>query len=168
MEELKEKILDTLLSKISISDFEIWLYSQDELINLISHNNFIYRLVTINYKKESSYKHLEDLAIELCNEDEYMLLLTERTCQDIIAAKTSKEILSKSFELVQKFNYNSDYELIWEIYLANNKYNLVETGYLRPSVFNLNIKTVSKKILSELENCSSLQSKIQFVKDGFL
>ncbi len=50
MENLKLKIFDVLTNKISISDYENWLYTDPEILNAIETNDLVYKIICLNYK----------------------------------------------------------------------------------------------------------------------
>ncbi|MFD0963276.1 hypothetical protein [Pseudofulvibacter geojedonensis] len=168
MDRLKLKIFEALSLKITMLEFEKWLYKQENLMCLIDSNDFIFELVTINYKNPNSYNYLKNLANENYLEEECILFLLEKTCLDIINVKTSDKICDKSMEVVKKYTYDCGYELLWEIYLLYTQHNLVEIGYMRAKEFNLGFKKEAQKIIQNLNKCVSLEAKIQLLKNGFL
>lgn len=69
MEALKLRIFDVLTEKITVSEFENWLYNQNEIINNLNTNSFYFELISIDYTTENWAKKLHKLSKETYDDD---------------------------------------------------------------------------------------------------
>ena len=58
MKALEYKIFDVLTERITVSQFENWLYTNDELLSNLDSNPYYFDLFTINYSNDEWSKKL--------------------------------------------------------------------------------------------------------------
>ena len=97
MEAVKLKIFDALIEKITVSEFENWLYNSEEFMNQINSNSFYFDVISINYKSDKWGSELNCLAKE-CLDGDYIeiLKITDLILKPIILSeKTNQEIIMR-------------------------------------------------------------------------
>lgn len=53
MDALKLKIFDVLLERITVPEFENWLYDSEEILNDLESNSLYFDVITINYRNKT-------------------------------------------------------------------------------------------------------------------
>lgn len=115
MEQLKDKLFGVLAGSIEALDFEKWLYEQQELMDMIESNAFVYQVVCLNYK------NLEVIAIDrICesigDEEAYLVSKLERGCREILKTKEPREILDIITSIGAYYDYESESNVLEEFY----------------------------------------------------
>lgn len=59
MQALENKIFEFLSNKVSVLEFETWLYNSEEFISQINTNSFYFDIISINYRENNCIKMLE-------------------------------------------------------------------------------------------------------------
>ena len=61
METLKRKIFDVLTGKITVSEFENWLYNCEEILENLDSNSFYFDVIEVNYKSNKCKQLLTNI-----------------------------------------------------------------------------------------------------------
>lgn len=164
LDELKENIFSVLLKQTSIIDFENWLYSQDEIINSIENEKFIYDLVTINYKEENAYQLLRSKAFEKFKYEEYVVLVIGINCEKILLEDNWDGVYNLFYDF---FDYDKEYGLMWSFSSINSRMDLVELGYETKTSIYKEIKELSQKVVNQLKELNTADDRVSFLENGF-
>lgn len=167
LSKLKRKIFSILLEKIEINEFETWLYNNDDIIKLINEDNFIYDLVTINYKKKDAISLLQKVVFKKLEYEEYIILVIERNCKKILELNEWNSIYKLFNEIFGFFDYDKDYFLMWRFYSINSRIDLIDIGYETKTNIINEIKKLSLLILNQLKHCNTTSERIKFLVEGF-
>ncbi|MEP5339135.1 MAG: hypothetical protein ABJL44_01595 [Algibacter sp.] len=166
METLEYKIFDVLTEKISVLEFENWLYNYDEFISQINVNAFYFDVISINYKSDSWSKALDNLIKEKYDEDFMILHRIKRSCLNILKSENTEEVYQILKKLVTPLDYNTDYSVLWEFYSIKEYYKLFKEGLLRKNNFNEEAKFYAKQVIDLTQNCRSFEeTKQSLIKD---
>lgn len=163
MEVLKLKIFDVLTEKISVLEFENWIYNSEEFMSQINTNSFYFDVVSINYKDE---KWSEKLALLIKEKyDEYFLILYEiqKSCLEIIKSKEPKQVYQILSKLLVNFDYDTDYDILWEFYSLKNYFELYEEGIIKKHNLLEEAKFYSEQIIFLTKNCKSFEETKQAI-----
>lgn len=129
MEILKQKIFDVLSYKLEVLEFEKWLYESPIISENINSNAFVYDVVTINYKSKHWINALKDIVFKKYDFEEYLISLIKYNCENIIKSKSSHESFMAVNDIMRYFEFETDYNLLWDFYIFDCDYDLIETGY---------------------------------------
>ena len=128
MEQLKDKLFAVLAGSIEALDFEKWLYEQQELMEVIESNAFVYQVVCLNYKHLTILKSVDKICESIGDEEAYLVSKLERGCREILKTKEPNETLDIINSVGAYYDYESDYNLLQEFYffedvlVINNNY----------------------------------------------
>nr|WP_321233829.1 hypothetical protein [uncultured Psychroserpens sp.] len=164
MDALKLKIFDVLIEKISVSEFENWLYTSEEILSKVNDDSFIYELITINYKSKKWRLEIEELLYENLKKEDLMLMQIKNTCYKLSNSKSyivSSNILRN---FMNYFDYNTDSSIQYEIYGLYCENELVGSGFRSEKEFNDAVKKVANEILELLYNCQDLNEKRELIR----
>lgn len=161
MEALKLKTFDVLTEKISISDFEEWLYSDQEVLNALDSDDLVFDIMTLNYKEMNSLDTLLKLASEKFNYEENTVISIISSCRKIGLLESKTSIFQEISKTVQDFDYETNYSLLWTFLGFNNEIDMIEEGLIKEDDIIPRIKKLAEIIISKFENCSSLSEKLK-------
>lgn len=167
LDELKERIFSILLKQIDIIDFENWLYSQNEIIDFIESDKFVYDLITINYKEENAYQLLKSKAFEKFKYQEYIILVIGINCNKILLQNNWDDVYKLFYEIYGFFDYDQEYGLMWRFYSINSRMDLIEIGYETETSIYKEIKELSQRIINQLKDLSTANERVKFLENGF-
>ncbi|WP_281987756.1 hypothetical protein [Aquimarina aggregata] len=167
LNKLKEKIFSVLLKKTEMNELESWLYNEENIINSIENDSFIYDLITINYKDENAISLLEEIVFKKIKHEEYIILVIERNCENILDLCEWNSIYKLFNEIFGFFDYDKDYFLMWRFYSINSRIDLIHIGYESKTSITNEIKELSLQILSKLKECNTSDERIKILTDGF-
>lgn len=163
MEALKLKIFQVLTEKITVLEFENWMYNSEEFMGEINNNSLYFDVISINYKDEKWFKKLEQLCNNEFTEDFLLLFKIENSCLEVMKSSTAKETYQILSKLLVNFNYDSDYDIMWKFF---NIHDCLET--FNGSMFNENelleeAKFYSKQVIELTKNCIEIEDSKQLL-----
>ena len=164
METLKLKIFDVLVNNITIEEFENWLYNSKLLEEKLKENSLIFEVVNINYRLDNSMKMLKNIASNIFEEDDFLVMKIEENCKKIVNTDDPKNIEKYVLNIVQDYNFDLESNVYWEfysLYYSFDGYDYI--NYTKRSLDKLNSKTIdyAKTVLYNLRNCKNLEEKKQ-------
>jgi hypothetical protein len=164
MEAIKSKIFDVLTNRISITQFENWLYDSEEILENLKEDSLYFDVVTINYKSKSWRTDLKAITLNKFTFEFTEIVKIEESCTLIVNAKTAEEIYNVISKLVKDFNFETDYSILWEFLRLKDYFDLVKEGLI--SVGNLEKQSrfyASKtlKIVSNGEDFESIKKDLE-------
>ena len=106
MDALKLKIFDVLTEKISVSEFENWLYSSELLDEKLKENSLMFEVVNVNYKLENSLKMLKNIASTIFDDEDFLVIKIEDNCRKIINTNEPEKIKDYVFNIIQDYNFD--------------------------------------------------------------
>ncbi|MBU2926620.1 hypothetical protein [Winogradskyella psychrotolerans] len=164
MEVLKLKIFDVLVNNITIEEFENWLYNSKLLEEKLKEDSLIFEIVNINYRLDNSMKMLKNIAYNIFDEDDFLVMKIEENCKKIVNTDDPKSIEKYVLNIVQDYNFDSESNVYWEFY--NLHYSLDGYDYMnysKGSIDKLNTKTIeyAKSVLNILNKCKNIEEKKQ-------
>ena len=166
MEALKLKIFDVLTEKIAVSEFENWLYNSEEFMNQIDSNSFYFDVISINYKDEKWQKQLDDLTRRKYDEDFMILYNIERCCIEILESQNPEKIYQILSKLVHDFDYDTDYNILWEFYSMKDYYELFKEGFCPKYNLLQEAKFYATQVIYLTKNCKNFEeTKKALTKD---
>lgn len=148
MEVLKLKIFDVLTERISVLEFEEWIYNSEEFMNQINVSPFCFNVISINYKSEEWAKNLNNLVKENYEEDFLIIHKIERSCLDIIASEKGEQVYQILSKLVYGFDYDTDYSILWKFYSIKEYYDLFKEGILKKCDINEEAKFYAIQVIN--------------------
>lgn len=166
METLKLKIFEVLVNDISIKEFETWLYNSEEIISKIRTNNFIYKIITINYKSEKWRIQLEELTFSKFDKDELIVLIIEKECNRIIHTENYDEIYSSLSKIMMHFDYETEIKTMWNFFSLWDQFDLIELQYYSKSTYYSDVKQLALETYSLLKTCQNISQKMAILKSG--
>lgn len=157
MEALKLKIFQVLTEKITVLEFENWMYNSEEFMSKINNDSFYFDVISINYKDENWFKKLEQLANKEFTEDFLFLFKIKNSCLEVMKSSNARETYQILSKLLVNYNFDSDYEIVWKFF---NIHDCLET--FNGSMFNENTlfeeaKFYSKQVIELTKNCIEIE-----------
>ncbi|GAA3643282.1 hypothetical protein [Flavivirga jejuensis] len=157
MEVLKLKIFDVLIEKITVSEFENWLYNSEEIIENLNSNPYYFDLISINYKNEEWLKQLNNLIKEKYSEDYLIILKIEKGCLQICQSKTPYQVYQILSELIRDFDYDTNFDILWKFYSLYKYYESFEGSMFNKYSFEKEAKFYSEQVLRISKNCKDYE-----------
>src|SRR5690606_41813064 len=108
MEILKQKIFDVLNYKLEVFEFEKWLYESPIISENINSNDFVYDIVTINYRSNHWINSLKDIVFKKYDFEEYLISLIKNNCENIIKSSSSHESFMAVNDIMRHFEFRSE------------------------------------------------------------
>ena len=164
MELLKQKIFDVLNYKLEVFEFEKWLYESQIISENINSDDFVYDVVTINYKSIHWLSELKAVVFKKYDYEEYLISLIKYNCEHILKSKNSHESFMSINNIMRYFEFETDYDLLWDFYLFDCDYDLIEVGYWTEENYNSEAKKLAETILEKFKNCYSLDEEREVLK----
>ncbi|WP_397364061.1 hypothetical protein [Olleya sp. R77988] len=152
MEALKLKIFDVLTGKITVSEFENWLYNCEEFISLINSNSFYFNVISINYKDEKWKKQLDNLVKEKYNENFKLVYKIERSCLEIIESNEPKKVYEILTKLTLNFDYDTDYYALWDFYSIHSRFDTFYGSMFNENELLKEAKFYAKQVIESTKN----------------
>lgn len=148
METLKRKIFDVLTGKITVSEFENWLYNCEEILENLDSNSFYLDVIEVNYKSNKWKQLLTNIFKENISEEQIEVFRIENICEKIISSKTFDEthlILKEEFK---DFNYDTNFSILWKLYLLYDHFEFVIEGFKQEGELEAEAKFYAKETLN--------------------
>jgi len=152
MNELSLKIFDVLTKKISVSEFENWLYNSEFLQNDLKENSLVFDVININYRNPNALKVLKNITSNVFDDKDLIIMKIIENCYKIINANNSRDYEKYVYNIIENYNFDIECEAYWEFYYFYNGFNgydfynnnkkAIET--LNSNVFNY-AKTIIEK-----------------------
>lgn len=155
MDALKLKIFDVLLDRITVSEFENWLYDSEEILENIKSNSLYFDVITINYRSRTWNTDLNNLVISSLGKNYYEILEIKKACSDIIESETFSEAHSVLNTLTQNFDFDTDYSILWKLYTLKDYFDLVSEGFCKVGTLLSEAKFYSKQTLKLIKTTQS-------------
>jgi len=162
MDALKLKIFDVLTEKISVSEFENWLYSSELLDEKLKEDSLMFEVVNVNYRLENSLKMLKNIASTIFDDEDFLVIKIEDNCRKIINTNEPEKIKDYVFNIIQDYNFDIESNVYWEFYSLYYSFEGYEyKDYTKGSLDRLNTITIEyiETILYNLNKCSSIEDK---------
>jgi len=163
MKTLKLKIFDVLVEKITVLEFENWLYSSEFLKEELRSNSLIFNLVGLNYKKDGIIKKFKEITSEVFCDKERLTIRIELECRNIIKANNSEEIENSVLKIIEDFDFDHDFHVLWDFHSLYNSFE----GYYDKNHSGCNFegtdedtKTLAEQTLKRIGNCNNIEEKI--------
>lgn len=163
METLKLKIFEVLVEKITVLEFENWLYNSEFLKEELKSNSLIFSLVDLNYRNDNIIKKLEEVTSGILCEEEKITLVIEQECRNIINVSNSKEIEKSVLRIIEDFDFDDDFQVLWNFYDIYHSFE----GYYDANYFGGDFEAIDKETkalaeqtLKKIENCNNIQEKV--------
>ncbi|RZN83860.1 MAG: hypothetical protein EVB11_03825 [Winogradskyella sp.] len=164
MKALKNKIYQLLIEKITVSEFENWLYNSEEILSKLNSNAFCFDVISIDYRSSDWHEELNKL-IQTNFEDDYLEIIRIRKwCSKILKSQTFTEI-NDVFEIVyQNFDFDTEYSIYWEFYTLRDYFGLVEDGIWKVGTLIQQAKHHSNqtiKIIAKYDDFKSVKKALE-------
>lgn len=166
MKELKLKIFDVLSKRILITEFETWLYNSEEILSGIQNNNFVYQVITVNYRDEKALYVLEKITFDFYDKIETNCITIEKICREILVSQTIEEIDEVLYPFRNFFEYETESRVLWVFYELYEELMLVLDGFSNKKYFLVDSKKLASKTLEKLERCITISDRKNFILSG--
>ena len=151
MEALKLKIFNVLVDKITVSEFEDWLYTSEEILNNLENNLLYFDVITIDFRGKSWRLDLKTIVLNALNSSYFEIIEIKEICSKIVNAKTYQEIHKVINHLEEDFNYDTDYAILWELYKLKDYFDYVEGGFCYVGTEEIETKFYSEQVLKTIQ-----------------
>ncbi|WP_271764739.1 hypothetical protein [Aquimarina algiphila] len=129
MKKLELNISKVLIDQITVDEFESIIY-QEYYVEKMESNDFIAKVITINYRDESWKNELEKLICNLWDDTKYLTYLIRNYCLKIIESEDLKKILSAVNEIERLNNrYDYEYGTLLQFYRFVDELDYISCGY---------------------------------------
>jgi len=154
MELLKNKIFEVNARIITIAQFEQWLYTTQGIAENIETNDFIMKMVSLNYKDKNIHNILEKICFEEYDQEEFLIKMIELNCLHLAQVTGSQEMWKIVNTICRYNNLESNYRLINKFYYLEDEISLAQGGLIKESVVIAGFQKLARDILSALEGLS--------------
>lgn len=164
MAALKLKIFDVLTEKISVLEFEKWLYNSEEFISQINANSFYFDIISINYKSDKCTSELNELAKKHLGYDYLEILTIKKICSSIIKSETFKETHRILNAMAEDFDCDTDFSILWKFYSLKDSFDLVEECIYDEGTLQIEAKFYSNQaveIIKKFKSFDELKSELE-------
>ena len=168
MKALEYKIFDVLTERITVSEFENWLYSSEYLTQQVQENTFLFDVVNINFKDEKCIRDLFQLAKEKFTEDEFIALKIISICNKIVEDSSAENYINYVKNIAEDFHYETDLNPLDEFYSLCYSYDGYEMGVFRKNsvdLVNTRAKSLAETVLNKTENKKDLVEILSVFKE---
>ncbi len=170
MEALKLKIFNVLVDKITVSEFENWLYTSEEILGSLENNLLYFDVITINFRGKSWMSDLKSIVLNSLDSSYAEILEIKEICSKITSTKTHQETHKIINYLAQGFNYDTDYLILWELYRLKDYFDYVEDGFCYVGNIEIEAKFYSEqviKIIQETREIDNIKVKLELALQPF-
>ena len=167
METLKLKIFDILTEKITVSEFENWLYDSEYLKHKITEDSLIFNVININYKEEDAINRIEEIASEIFSDEEFLIVKIERYCFKIINSDNTDDYKNYVSKIIENFDFDNDSEPYWDfynIYYSFDGYDMCEYENSSSEHVDYKAKKYAKSVIEKLMIANSIKEKVTLLK----
>jgi len=164
METLKLKIFNVLTKKITVSEFENWLYDSEEIIENIELNTIYFDTIQINYKGKNWSTDLNNIALNYLGETYNEIIEINKLCSAIIKSEAFPETHNILRDLERNFDFDKDYSVLWKLYILKDYFDLVTEGVCLIGSFKIEANYYSKKALKTIlknEKINEIKTKLE-------
>lgn len=149
-QELKQTAYQLLIDKITVNEFEQYLFKSVEGEIELQSNSLLFDFVNINYKSGNYKKQLFRFLENFCSEEELLSLKIYSLCMKLLSFEKQNVIIGVINEMSSLFNFNDyDYEILYEFYLLNSM--ILPDGYnyyhLTKEQVVINAKLYAKEVI---------------------
>ncbi len=166
MKALKHKIFNVLIEKITVSEFENWLYNSEEIIENLDNNPYYFDLISINYKNDKWQNEFKNLVKKNYGTDLLILSRLEVICSKIIHSKNINDCHWLISEIIKDYNYETENIVLFDFYSLYSQFDLINLGYMSDSNYSSEAKYISSLFLNKVENFNSLDEKVNALKSS--
>lgn len=161
---MKKKLFDVLAGLISLSEFETWLYHDDEIQRSIVENDNVLRLCSIDLSKKDALHELMQFCFDMFDDEEFFVYTIEENAKRIIK-KGNDRILQQTKNICRFGSFDDYRALIWEFDdLLSNYYD--NCTYMTKREIVHEIKSLATVLVEKFE-CADLIQKKKMVNAGF-
>ena len=167
MEALKLKIFDVLTEKMSILEFENWLYNSTYLSQNIKGDSLLFNVININYRERNSLKELENIASNIFSFEELLAKRLEKNCIKIINSRNSDNYKNYVSNIIQDFDFDIDFYAFWDfyhIYYSFDGYDYNEHQNISLKKIDSKTKLLANSIINRLKYCDTIDDEIAVLK----
>jgi hypothetical protein len=158
MELLNNKLFSLISGEIKLADFEQWLYANEELLDVIDKDPFVFEIFDLNYKSEDALRLLDNLCKSLKDGQAYTISVVERECRKILETENQETILNNIYTIVELYTFESDDALLAAFYHLNLDIGMSIEGYGRKLNIVNEAHNLATQILNELK-CKIIEEK---------
>ncbi|WP_333818740.1 hypothetical protein [Ohtaekwangia sp.] len=146
LQDLKENVFKVIEHYMPLEEFELWLYSSDELINLMNED-VVLEVFAFNYRQSDAGYQFRKAIFKFFKEDEFLLWKVKANLRDLITNNNNRDRILYDF-----------YYLGYDGY-----YFLTSIGYYMYHIEDVEYSGNDlKAVLGELRhNCEKLLSEIE-------
>lgn len=161
---MKKKLFDLLAGLISLSEFEAWLYHDDEIQGSILEDENTLQLCSIDLSKKHVILELKHFCFDVFDEEEFFVYTLEENSKMIIE-KGNEWILEHTKNICEFRCFDEYRALMWEFddLLCNYDDNCT---YMTKREIIHEIKSLAKGIVEKFEY-ADLTQKIKMANSGF-
>lgn len=167
MEALKLKIFDVLTEKITVSEFENWLYSSEYMNQKIKGDSLFFNVVIINYREAKSIKELQEIASEIFSEEELLVFRLFRNCLKIANSDTTEHLKKYVLNIITDFDFDNDLDAFWEfydIYYSFDGYDYCEFENIDLHTTNNKTKKLAISVIDKVANFKNIEDIVNVLK----
>ncbi len=166
MKVLQEQLYRCLAGELSISQFETWLYAQDDLMAEVVRPGFMLDLVSLDYRKRSIQEDLRSLVVNRFGNEDYLLGMTYWLCKALMNSMSVSQVISSIDRMKSVFKYDLEYGLYRQFYYYDDVFDL--SLYSRAIDVKENIIEIKRLASSviRITDHSKLEQKIQMLEEG--
>lgn len=157
METLKRRIFNVLTGKITVSEFENWIYNCEEILENLDSNSFYFDVIEVNYKSNKWKQLLTNIFKEYISEEQIEVFRIENICEKIVSSKTFDEthlILKEDFK---DFNYDTNFSILWKLYFLYDIFDLVKEGFEQEGELEAEAKFYAEETLNIFEKSNDFE-----------
>jgi hypothetical protein len=158
MKTLEFKIFDVLTERITVSDFENWLYSKDEILSNLNTNSYYFELISIDYSAENWAEKLHKLTKKTFDDDFVLISNLLRSCIKINETNDQNTIYQILNYLLNDFDYDTDYKILWDLYWIKDQYESFNGTLTYKKELIIEVKEYMQKTLVLIKKTSDFKS----------
>ncbi|WP_298755758.1 hypothetical protein [uncultured Psychroserpens sp.] len=161
---LKDKVFKVLTEQISVTEFEEWLYNSEELLSQIESNTFAFDAISINYKSNEWNSKLNTLLKEYQCDELLEIITIRKACVAILISETFEDTYELLKISTRNFDYDTEYTILCEFYSFRNYFGLVEEGFWKIGVLEVELKLYAKQIvelINEYQNFERVKEALK-------
>lgn len=167
MKALEFKIFDVLTERITVLEFENWLYNSEYLNKEIQENIFLFEVLNINYKDEKCLKQLLQVIKEELTSDEFNSLKIISNCKKIVEDISTKNYITYVKNIIENYDYETELNPLNDFYYLYNAFDGYDMCIYQKCSFdkiNLRTKSLAKTVLLKIEKELSITEITELFK----
>ena len=166
MEIIIQKAIELLLNIISKEDYEIILYEKVKTEDLVK-NKLLFEFVNINYRNDSYKNQLLEVLDTFLDKKAFMIYKVNLYSSNIINESDTNIIYKNFNKIYDLFEFDVDYNLMWDFYNINVRIDLVGIKYEDESDVLKSLKELCSRVCSEFDKLLTIREKALFLVEGF-